>query len=153
MPSVSMTTVRPARRVHGVLRVPGDKSIAHRYAIFAAIARGSSEFENFAPGADCRSTLTCIEGLGARVEFGADRRVTVIPPERLLAPAQALDCGNSGSTMRMLAGVIAAQPFRSRMVGDASLSRRPMRRVIDPLARMGARIQATDGHAPLTIDG
>ncbi|MGE0705305.1 MAG: 3-phosphoshikimate 1-carboxyvinyltransferase [Vicinamibacterales bacterium] len=148
-----MTTVRPARRVHGVLRVPGDKSIAHRYAIFAAIARGSSEFENFAPGADCRSTLTCIEGLGARVEFGADRRVTVIPPERLLAPAQALDCGNSGSTMRMLAGVIAAQPFRSRMVGDASLSRRPMRRVIDPLARMGARIQATDGHAPLTIDG
>ncbi len=153
MPSVSVTKVRPARRVQGALRVPGDKSIAHRYAIFAAIARGLSEFENFAPGADCRSTLTCIQGLGARVEFGADRRVTVVPPERLLAPARALDCGNSGSTMRMLAGVIAAQPFQSRMVGDESLSRRPMRRVVDPLTRMGARIQATDGHAPLTIDG
>jgi len=153
MPSVSVTTVRPARLVRGALRVPGDKSIAHRYAILAAIARGVSEFENFAPGADCRSTLSCIQGLGARVEFGPDHRVTVAPPDRLLAPREALDCGNSGSTMRMLAGVIAAQPFRSRMVGDASLSRRPMRRVIDPLTRMGARIEATDGHAPLTIDG
>jgi len=153
MPSVSMTTIVPARLVQGVLRVPGDKSIAHRYALLAALAEGPSTFENFAPGADCRSTLSCLEGLGASVEIAPSGRVTVTPPLRLTAPSRPLDCGNSGSTMRMLAGILSAQSFTSRMIGDASLSRRPMRRVIEPLTQMGARIDATDGHAPLTIDG
>jgi 3-phosphoshikimate 1-carboxyvinyltransferase len=152
MPSLSVTTVTPARRVRGAVRVPGDKSIAHRYALLAALASSPSTFENFAPGADCRSTLTCLEGLGVRVEIDS-RRVTVVPPPELLAPSRPLDCGNSGSTMRMLAGILSAQSFRSEMVGDSSLSRRPMRRVIDPLTRMGAHIEATEGHAPLIVTG
>lgn len=135
-----------------MLRVPGDKSVAHRYALLAGLADRPSVLENFAPGADCRSTLTCLAGLGAGI--GVDNhRVTITPPPRLGAPSHPLDCGNSGTTMRMLAGILAAQAFRSQLWGDASLSRRPMRRVIDPLTRMGAKIDATDGHAPLTIDG
>ncbi len=153
MPSLSTTTILPARRVEGVLRVPGDKSIAHRYALLAALADGASVLDNFAPGADCRSTLTCLTRMGAGVQAGRDGSVTVTPPPQLLAPQRPLDCGNSGSTMRMLAGILAAQPFTSQLIGDASLSRRPMRRVIEPLTRMGARIEATEGHAPLTIEG
>lgn len=153
MASVSVTTIMPARRVHGTLRVPGDKSIAHRYALLAALSEGPSHLENFAPGADCRSTLRCLAGLGVRVERRGEHGVTLTSPAPLEAPGEPLDAGNSGSTMRMLAGILAAQPFVSRLVGDRSLSRRPMRRVIEPLTRMGARIEATDGHAPLTIHG
>jgi 3-phosphoshikimate 1-carboxyvinyltransferase len=155
MPSSVIATITPARRVQGRLRVPGDKSISHRYAVLAALAHGRSRVLNYAPGADCRSTLACLRSLGVDILEEGSTTVTLLGrgSTGLRSPAAPLDAGNSGTTMRMLTGVLAAQPFRSEMVGDASLSRRPMRRVIEPLTRMGARIEATDGHAPLVIHG
>ena len=155
MPPSQAATVAPARRLRGRLRVPGDKSIAHRYAILGALAEGRTTLAHFAPGADCRSTLACLRALGVDVEDTADGRVTLLGRGfgRLRSPSAPLDAGNSGTTMRLVAGVAAGHPFTTTMVGDASLSRRPMRRVIAPLGRMGARIDAVDGHAPLTIHG
>jgi 3-phosphoshikimate 1-carboxyvinyltransferase len=152
---LTAATIAPARRLRGRLTVPGDKSIAHRYALFAALAEGRSTITHFAPGVDCRSTLACLRGLGVEVEEGADGTVTLLGRgfRQLRSPAAPLDAGNSGTTMRLLAGVLAGHPFSTTMAGDASLSRRPMRRVITPLERMGARIDATDGHPPLTIPG
>ena len=148
-------TIAPARRLRGRLSVPGDKSIAHRYALLAALADGPTTLTHFAPGADCRSTLACLRGLGVEVEEGADGTVTLLGRGfgQLRSPSAPLDAGNSGTTMRLLAGVLAGQPFSATMVGDASLSRRPMRRVIAPLETMGARFDAVDGHPPLTIHG
>jgi 3-phosphoshikimate 1-carboxyvinyltransferase len=155
-------TVTPALSIAGALRVPGDKSISHRYALLAAIADGRSTIANYAPGADCASTLSCVEALGAIVS----RTPAAAPGEPplvtidgrgvrgLRAAAAPLDCGNSGSTMRMLGGVIAAHPFISTLVGDASLSRRPMRRIIGPLTQMGAAITAGPGdRPPIVIHG
>lgn len=156
MLSAAAVTIRPAPRVAGRLDVPGDKSIAHRYALIAALADGRSRLTNFAPGADCHSTLRCLADLGVEIrEDRATRSVSLMGRgfKHWRSPAASLDAGNSGTTMRMMAGLLAAQPFTVTMIGDESLSRRPMRRVIDPLARMGARIDATDGHAPLTIHG
>jgi 3-phosphoshikimate 1-carboxyvinyltransferase len=154
MPSVPVATITPARRVQGRLRVPGDKSISHRYALLAALSEGPSELRNYAPGADCASTLTCLKSLGVDVRTNGDT-ITLVGRglRQFRSPSGPLDAGNSGTTMRMLAGILAAQPFASELIGDASLSRRPMRRVIEPLSRMGARIDATDGHAPLTVHG
>jgi 3-phosphoshikimate 1-carboxyvinyltransferase len=156
MPSVSTATITPARRVHGRLRLPGDKSIAHRYALLAAIAHGTSRLTNYAPGADCQTTLACLEALGVPVSRDPDGSAISIVGRGFNAwrsPHGPLDAGNSGTTMRMMAGLLAAQPFSVRMIGDASLSRRPMRRVMEPLLRMGARIEATNDHAPLDIHG
>ena len=155
MPPPPAATVAPARQLQGRLRVPGDKSIAHRYALLAALAEGRSTLAHFAPGADCRSTLGCLRGLGVEVDEGRDGTVTLLGRGfgQLRSPSAALDCGNSGTTMRLLAGVLAGHPFTTTMTGDASLSRRPMRRVIAPLELMGARIEATDGRAPLTVHG
>jgi 3-phosphoshikimate 1-carboxyvinyltransferase len=154
MPSLPVATITPARRVQGRLRVPGDKSISHRYAMLAALADGASELRNYAPGADCQSTLACLRALGVEISTSGDVITLVGRGLRSFrSPAAPLDAGNSGSTMRMMAGMLAAQRFVTTMVGDASLSRRPMRRVIEPLSRMGARIEAIDGHAPLTIHG
>src|SRR5262252_1960587 len=146
--------IRPARNILGSLRVPGDKSISHRYAMLAALAPGRSRFENYSPGADCNSTLGCVRALGCSVERDEKGAVLIdgLGPE-LKAPSAPLDCGNSGSTMRMLSGIVAAQPFVSEMIGDESLSRRPMKRIIEPLRKMGAEISATDDHAPLRISG
>ncbi|HEX9119955.1 MAG TPA: 3-phosphoshikimate 1-carboxyvinyltransferase [Terriglobales bacterium] len=144
--------VRPARNIRGSVAPPGDKSISHRYAMLGAIARGQTRLKNFSSGADCASTLACMAALGAGIERGADGAVE-INGGALRQPSQALDCGNSGSTMRMLAGILAGQEFTTEMVGDESLSRRPMRRVIEPLERMGARIESRDGCAPLRIRG
>jgi len=155
MPTREAVIVRPARNILGSLRVPGDKSISHRYAMLAALARGQSRFENFAPGADCNSTIDCVRALGCRVERDGKGAVTVdgIGPS-LREPSAALDCGNSGSTMRMLSGILAAQDFSTELVGDASLSRRPMKRIIAPLSQMGAEIRASaNGCAPLHIKG
>jgi 3-phosphoshikimate 1-carboxyvinyltransferase len=156
----SVVTVSPARRMQGRLRVPGDKSISHRYALVAALAHGRTALTNFAPGADCRSTLSCLRQLGVDVTEGASGSVGssgVLIEGRglrgLLAASGALDAGNSGTTMRLLSGIVAGHFFTSRLIGDASLSRRPMRRVIEPLERMGARIEATEGHAPLAVHG
>jgi len=145
-------TIQPACNLRGSLSVPGDKSISHRYAMLAAIAEGRSSFSNFSTGADCASTLSCLRTLGCRVTHG----VTVEIEGRgmkLEAPALQLDCGNSGSTMRMLAGILAGQAFESVMIGDASLSKRPMKRVIDPLTQMGANVSSQDGRPPLIING
>ncbi|MBZ5512772.1 MAG: 3-phosphoshikimate 1-carboxyvinyltransferase [Acidobacteriia bacterium] len=144
--------VRPARNIRGSVAPPGDKSISHRYAMLGAIARGQTRLKNFSSGADCASTLACMAALGAGIERGAEGAVE-INGGALREPRQALDCGNSGSTMRMLSGILAGQDFTSEMVGDESLSRRPMRRVIEPLQRMGARIDSRDGCAPLRIHG
>jgi len=154
MNDTNSIVIRPARNVLGSLRVPGDKSISHRYAMLAAIAPGRSRFENFAPGADCASTLTCVRELGCEVVRDEKGLVTIDGRgKELQPPARALDCGNSGSTMRMLSGILAAQPFTSELHGDASLSRRPMKRIIEPLTQMGADIQANGGCAPLHIHG
>ena len=147
--------VRPARNVMGSLRVPGDKSISHRYVMLAALAKGRSRFANFSPGADCGSTLGCVHALGCTVERDAQGAVEIegLGPQ-LRGPVTPLDCGNSGSTMRMLSGIVASQPFTSEMIGDESLSRRPMKRIIEPLSRMGAEIGSADGGcAPLRIKG
>ena len=155
-------TVTPALSIAGALRVPGDKSISHRYALLAAIADGRSTIANYAPGADCASTLSCIEALGAIVSrtpaAGENEPALVTIDGRgvrgLRAPGVPLDCGNSGSTMRMLGGVVAAHSFISTLIGDASLSRRPMRRIIGPLSKMGATITAGPGdRPPITIAG
>ena len=151
----SAATIAPARRLCGRLRVPGDKSIAHRYALIGALAEGRTTIAHFAPGADCRSTLACLRGLGVEIEDTSAGSVTVLGRGlgRLRSADGPLDAGNSGTTMRLMTGVLAGHRFTSTLIGDASLSRRPMRRVMAPLARMGARIDAVDGHAPLTIHG
>ena len=140
-------------QVTGRLRVPGDKSISHRYAMLAAIADGTSRLHGYAPGADCAATLACLAALGVRIERGPVLTIHGLGAGGLRVPTAALDAANSGTSMRLLAGLLAAHPFRSVIGGDASLSRRPMRRVIEPLTRMGAAIAAVDGHPPLTIDG
>jgi 3-phosphoshikimate 1-carboxyvinyltransferase len=146
--------VPPARYVRGRLKVPGDKAISHRYAIISALASGPSRLSNYAPGADCHSTLACLRALGVSViEDGTTVTVMGRGLGRLGVPSAPLDAGNSGTTMRMLSGVLAAHPFTTTMVGDESLSRRPMRRVIEPLGMMGCRIESRDGRPPLTIHG
>jgi 3-phosphoshikimate 1-carboxyvinyltransferase len=154
MPANESVVIRPARNLLGSIRVPGDKSISHRYAMLAALASGRSRFENYSPGADCNSTLGCVRALGCTVEREETGAVVIegIGPQ-LQAPSVALDCGNSGSTMRMLSGIVAAQPFTSELVGDESLSRRPMKRVMEPLRQMGAAIVANNDCAPLRISG
>jgi 3-phosphoshikimate 1-carboxyvinyltransferase len=148
-------TITPAHRLRGRLRVPGDKSIAHRYALLGALADGRTTLDHFAPGADCQSTLACLRRLGVEIEDTTNGHVSLLGRGfgHLCSPDAPLDAGNSGTTMRLIAGVVAGYPFTTTMVGDASLSRRPMRRVIAPLERMGARVEAVDGHAPLTIRG
>jgi 3-phosphoshikimate 1-carboxyvinyltransferase len=147
--------IHPARTISGSLEVPGDKSISHRYAMLAALAEGPSEIAHFSAAADCRSTLDCMSRLGAKVESKDARvRITGAGLEGLRKSRRALDAGNSGTTMRLLAGILSGQEFFSTIDGDASLRRRPMRRVIDPLTRMGARIEAREGgYAPLKITG
>ncbi len=146
--------IRPAKNILGSLRLPGDKSISHRYGMLAALAEGTSHFSNFSTGADCASTLACMQSLGAKVQTLADGTVEVTGVGGRVTPAdEPLDCGNSGSTMRMISGLLAAQGGRFTLVGDASLSRRPMERIRKPLAEMGAKLTLTEGHAPITIDG
>jgi 3-phosphoshikimate 1-carboxyvinyltransferase len=152
--STEERTIRPARNVLGSLRLPGDKSISHRYGMLAAFAEGTSRFTNFSTGADCASTLRCMQALGARVNRLDDGTVEVTGVGGRVTPAsESLDCGNSGSTMRMISGLLAPQEGTFTLVGDESLSRRPMERIRKPLTEMGARITLTDGHAPLMIEG
>jgi 3-phosphoshikimate 1-carboxyvinyltransferase len=152
---VSKKTISPGGAIDGVVELPGDKSISHRYAIIAALAEGRSEIENYAAAADCRSTLECLRRLGVPVETAQGKVfITGAGLGGLKPPRKALDAENSGSTMRMLAGVLAGQPFTSSITGDDSLRRRPMRRVIEPLRQMGAEIRSHDGdRAPLEIRG
>src|SRR4029077_4703096 len=152
-------SVKPARSVSGVIETPGDKSISHRCAILAGPGRGKSEVSHYSGAADCQSTLDCLARLGVGIERtgrNGDGRVLITGAgiDGLRSPRRSLDAGNSGTTMRLLTGVLAGQHFDSMLTGDSSLRRRPMRRVIEPLERMGARIQARDANfAPLEIRG
>jgi 3-phosphoshikimate 1-carboxyvinyltransferase len=146
--------IRPARNIAGSVRLPGDKSISHRYGMLGAFAEGTSRFSNFSTGADCASTLACMQALGAKVVKTGENSVEVTGVGGRVTPsAEPLDCGNSGSTMRMMSGLLAAQEGTFTLIGDESLSRRPMERIRKPLEAMGAKITLTDGHAPLTIVG
>lgn len=146
-------TVFPARAIDGIVTLPGDKSISHRYGMIASLAEGKSTIANYATGADCQSTLKCMEALGARVERREDGTM-VIEGGVLREPEEALDAGNSGTITRMLTGILAGQSFTSRMIGDESVSGRPVDRVIKPLAQMGANIEAREGrYPPLVIHG
>jgi len=172
----SNAIVRAARSIQGLVRIPGDKSISHRYAMLAAIAGGTSRFHNFSAAQDCASTLGCVAALGATWRRRDDGAIEVTGPQGLKprsdstqtgtakavpfpnsilqAPSAALDCGNSGSTIRMLSGILAGQPFTSELFGDESLSRRPMARIIKPLTEMGATIASSEGgRPPLKICG
>lgn len=142
----------PARRISGRLRLPGDKSISHRAALIAALASGSSEISNFSTARDCASTLGCLRDLGITIEQNGEK-LRFAGDEKLRQPSKPLDCGNSGSTLRILAGVLAGHDLTAELVGDESLSSRPMRRILEPLELMGAKIEATDGKAPLKIRG
>ena len=148
--------VRPARNVRGSVELPGDKSISHRYGMLAGIAEGPSRIENYSTGADCASTLRCMRALGVSWQRKAEGQ-NVIELQgsglSLAAPKTPLDCGNSGSTMRMLSGIVSGQRFTSEMIGDESLSRRPMERVIQPLSAMGAKIESKQGKPPLRVTG
>jgi len=151
--------ISPSRGVHGVVSVPGDKSISHRYAMLTSIAEGDSHIRNFSTGADCHSTLACMKQLGVSHSFADEdgaQTLTVhgLGMHALKAANGTLDAGNSGSTIRMLSGILAAQPFSTSITGDESLVKRPMKRIMGPLAEMGARIEATGGQfPPLTIHG
>lgn len=144
--------LKRARHIAGRLSLPGDKSISHRVALIAALAKGTTHLSNFATSRDCASTIDCLSSVGVQIERSGNSYV-IQGREQLRAPGEALDCGNSGSTMRILSGVLASQNFRSQLVGDSSLSSRPMRRIIEPLELMGARIDSHDGRPPLTING
>jgi 3-phosphoshikimate 1-carboxyvinyltransferase len=143
----------PARRITGRIQLPGDKSISHRAALIAALANGDSEISNFSTAADCASTLTCLRDLGVMVEHRDDGKMKIRGAQKLQTPTKPLDCGNSGSTMRILAGVLAGQDLTAELIGDESLSSRPMRRIIEPLELMGAKIDAREGKPPLKIRG
>ncbi|HEY6352785.1 MAG TPA: 3-phosphoshikimate 1-carboxyvinyltransferase [Candidatus Angelobacter sp.] len=146
--------VRPAKNILGALRLPGDKSISHRYAMLGAIAGGTTRLTNFSTGADCARTLSCLRQLGSEVFRSPEGFIEVRGQERLQPPSDSLDCGNSGSTIRMLSGILAGHDFECQLHGDESLSRRPMGRVMTPLRQMGAQIHASDGdRPPLRIHG
>jgi 3-phosphoshikimate 1-carboxyvinyltransferase len=156
LPNDSNVVVRSAHALGGVVHIPGDKSISHRYAMLASIAEGTSRFSNFSAARDCASTLACLAKLGCewkRLDGDGAIEMRGVGP-RLSAPFEVLDCGNSGSTMRMLSGIVAAQPFATELGGDESLSRRPMARIVTPLVAMGARISSSEGgRPPLKIQG
>lgn len=157
---MSTQIIRPARGLNGSLTLPGDKSISHRYAMLAGLAEGVTRLTNFSTGADPHSTLACIAALGAEVAHqpGGSIAITGVAGH-FHPPTHDLDCGNSGSTMRMLAGLIASHPHTFVLTGDPSLSARPMERIRKPLAQMGAEIHLTGGdgavggHAPVTVVG
>lgn len=146
--------VKTANYLQGTIELPGDKSISHRAGMFAGMAEGETKITNFATSADCASTLACLEKLGVRIRREENTvYVQGVGKTGFTAPTEDLDCGNSGSTMRMIAGILAGQNFESVLVGDESLSKRPMKRIIEPLELMNAKIESTENHAPLKIYG
>jgi 3-phosphoshikimate 1-carboxyvinyltransferase len=146
--------ILPAKKIDGRLNMPGDKSISHRAAMIAALAQGTSSIKNFSSSADCAATLSCLKALGISIEHeGADISITGTGLDGLREPEGPLDCGNSGTTMRLLAGILAGQDFKSTLTGDDSLRSRPMQRIIEPLQMMGAVISSQDGRPPLEIHG
>lgn len=139
--------------LRGTVEIPADKSISHRAVMFSSLAKGRSLIKNFSSGADPHSTLDVFSKLGIKHNFIDEKTLEIVSDGALKAPSGALDCGNSGTTMRLMSGILAGQNFDSVLIGDESLSKRPMRRVIEPINLMGGEIQAVDGHAPLKIIG
>ena len=151
---MSTQIIRPARNLQGSLTLPGDKSISHRYAMLAGLAEGTTRLSNFSTGADPHSSLACMEALGAKVVHNADKTIDITGVAGTFQqPSAPLDCGNSGSTMRMLSGLIAPHPHTFTLIGDHSLTLRPMERIRKPLGQMGAKMDLIEGHAPITIHG
>jgi 3-phosphoshikimate 1-carboxyvinyltransferase len=146
-------TVQPGGKPAGVVRVPGDKSISHRSVMLGSLAEGTTEVSGFLDGEDCLCTMKAFQAMGVRIDRVSDTRLLVhgVGLHGLRAPDQSLDLGNSGTSMRLMSGLLAAQKFPTTLIGDASLSRRPMKRVIEPLTRMGAHIESSEGKAPLHI--
>jgi 3-phosphoshikimate 1-carboxyvinyltransferase len=144
----------PGQFLRGEIALPGDKSISHRAALFTAMARGTAKIENFATSADCASTLSCLRDLGIEIEqSGATVTIKGAGKMGFREPSRELDCGNSGTTMRLLAGILAGQDFVSVLTGDDSLRKRPMKRVIEPLIGMGAEVSSQSDRAPIRIKG
>lgn len=139
--------------LHGEIVIPSDKSLSHRAIMLSSIAEGSAIIDNFSKGADCHSTLNLFKNLGVEIEFISEQKLKLNSTGRLNAPLSNLNCGNSGTTMRLVSGILAGQSFNSVLYGDTSLSKRPMKRVIEPLSLMGAKIESNDGKAPLKIYG
>ena len=152
---VDSFTITPSARASGAVRVPGDKSISHRYALMAALADGESLISGYSSGADCRATVGCLQALGVSIRATGPGSLAIQGRGvgGLRAPDAPLDALNSGTTLRLLSGILAGHPFKTVIGGDESLERRPMRRIIDPLTMMGARIESSNGRAPLTIQG
>ena len=146
--------ISAAKSLRGTIQLPGDKSISHRAAMIAAMAIGETRIDNFATSADCASTLSCLASLGVSIlRENSTVKIKGVGKSGFAKPANALDSGNSGTTMRLLAGILAGQKFESTMIGDESLQARPMKRVIKPLGEMGVIITSNEGSAPLTISG
>jgi 3-phosphoshikimate 1-carboxyvinyltransferase len=152
---VKKQTIQPAKHLTGGVETPGDKSISHRYAMLGGIAEGTTELRHFSAAADCHSTLGCMSALGADVKIEKDTvRITGRGPRGLKSSWRALDAENSGTTIRLLSGILAGQEFTTKISGDASLQKRPMKRIVGPLREMGADIRAReDNFAPLEIKG
>jgi 3-phosphoshikimate 1-carboxyvinyltransferase len=149
-----IATLSPARRLRGTFTLPGDKSLSHRLALFGGMAHGPTRLTGFSSAADCQSTLDCLRAMGVSVQReGATVAIDGSGLDGWRAPAEVLDAGNSGTTIRMLMGALAGRPFRAVVSGDASLNRRPMERVAVPLRAMGARIATHDGRPPVEIEG
>ena len=146
--------VSKIKNLKGEITIPADKSISHRAIMFASIAKGKSIISNFSSGADCWSTLNAFRSLGVKINEIDSKTIEIISTDgNLIKPTASLDMGNSGTTTRLISGILAGQDFDSVLIGDASLSKRPMKRIIEPLSLMGAKIESIDGHAPLTIKG
>lgn len=145
----------PVDSVQGDITVPGDKSISHRAIMLGAIANGITTVHGFLDGEDCLATLRAFQSMGVQIKRHENTKVVIhgVGKHGLQKPSSAIDCGNSGTTMRLLAGILAAQSFDSELTGDASLSNRPMERIIRPLTQMGANIEAQNGRLPLRIHG
>lgn len=151
MPDIRISKILEGLR--GTVEIPADKSISHRAVMFSSLAKGRSLIKNFSSGADPHSTLNVFSKLGIKHNFIDEKTLEIVSDGALKAPSGALDCGNSGTTMRLMSGILAGQNFDSVLIGDESLSKRPMRRVIEPINLMGGEIQSVDGHAPLKIIG
>ncbi|MGN0017609.1 MAG: 3-phosphoshikimate 1-carboxyvinyltransferase [Candidatus Gastranaerophilaceae bacterium] len=137
----------------GEIEIPSDKSISHRAIMLLSLAKGKARIENFSKGADCHSTLNLFSQLGVEYEFLSEQALTIKSSGKLNVPESKLNCGNSGTTMRLVCGILAGQNFDSVLYGDESLSKRPMKRVIEPLSLMGAKIESNEYKAPLKIYG
>lgn len=146
--------IKPANHLQGNIKLPGDKSISHRAALFSALAEGKTRIENFASSEDCTSTLNCLKDLG--VEISRENSTVFIKgvgKNGFTKPEKELDCGNSGTTVRLISGILAGQDFESVLIGDESLSKRPMRRVIEPISQMNANIESNENLLPMKIRG